>query len=139
MKDEFLNRIDLLTSDSEPKYGQMTVHQMVCHCTDFYRLALGKITLKEKPLLDAQEVIQLAQAKKTVPSPKELDQVAGNGTPPDEFKADIVLLKKNLEEFYNLNEGYDYPPHFYFGKLNHLEWKKIADYHMNHHLRQFKV
>ena len=139
MKAEFLNRIDQLTPNIQLKYGQMTVHQMVCHCTDFYRLVLGKKKLNEKPSLNAQEVIQLAQSKKTVPSPKELDQVKGNGTPPIEFKKDIIALKTHLEEFYTLEESYNYPSHFYFVKLNHLEWRKIASYHMNHHLRQFRV
>lgn len=67
MINDFLNRIDQLTEDHKPKYGKMTVQQMVCHCTDFYRLVLRKMTLSEKPKVSAAEVIKLAQNKKTVP------------------------------------------------------------------------
>ena len=139
MKNELLKRINQLTPKIQPKFGQMTAHQMVCHCTDFYRLILGEMLLKEKPLLNVQEVTQLAQSKKKVPSPNQFDQVAGNGTSPKNFESALATLKKYLEKFYRLHEAYDYPPHFYFGRLSRIEWRKIAYYHMNHPLRQFKV
>lgn len=135
----FVERIDKLTTLHQPKFGKMNAHQMVCHCSDFYRLIFREIQLNEKPLLSLQEVTLLAQSKKTVPSPKEIDQVAGNGTSPNNFELDLAALKKNLEKFYGLDDGYDYPSHFYFGKLSPQEWRKIAYYHMNHHLKQFKV
>ena len=139
MINDFLNRIDQLTEDHKPKYGKMTVQQMVCHCTDFYRLVLRKMTLSEKPKVSAAEVIKLAQNKKTVPAPTEIDQAAGNGTKPKDFSADIALLKFHLQAFYSLEEYYDYPPHFYFGKLSAKEWIQMAEYHLNHHLKQFGV
>ena len=45
----FLDRIRQLTPNTKAKYGQMNVHQMVCHCTDFYRFVLGLLKLEEQP------------------------------------------------------------------------------------------
>jgi hypothetical protein len=109
MKNDFLNRIDQLTEGHKPKYGKMTVQQMVCHCTDLYRLVLREITLSEKPNISAEEAIKLAQSRKTVPAPTEMDQVAGNGTKTSDFKTDLSLLKSKLKAFYALEKNYDYP------------------------------
>ena len=35
-------RIDKLSLESEPSFGQMNVNQMICHCTDTIRMALGE-------------------------------------------------------------------------------------------------
>ena len=139
MKNDFLNRIDQLTEGHKPKYGKMTVQQMVCHCTDLYRLVLREMTLREKPNISAAEAIKLAQSRKTVPAPTEMDQVAGNGTKASDFETDIFLLKSKLQAFYALEKDYDYPPHFYFGKLNKKEWVQMTAYHLRHHLKQFGV
>lgn len=40
---EILNRIMNLTPDSKRQWGKMTVNEMVCHCADQIRVALGKI------------------------------------------------------------------------------------------------
>ena len=135
----FTERIDKLTPLHSPKYGKMNVHQMVCHCTDFYRLVLGEKTLEDRPTLSAKEVFILAKEKKTVPAPKGMDQVLGKGTPPSTFKNDIALLKEKLSTFLNLDHEHDFPPHFYFGKLDPQKWIEVSDYHLNHHLKQFGV
>lgn len=98
-----------------------------------------EITLNEKPNISAAEAIKLAQSRKTVPAPTEMDQVARNGTKTSDFKTDISLLKSKLKAFYALEKDYDYHPHFYFGKLNKKEWVKMAEYHLSHHLKQFGV
>lgn len=38
---QFFNRIDKLVPESEPLFGKMNVNQMICYCTDFYRMAKG--------------------------------------------------------------------------------------------------
>lgn len=38
---QVFERIDKLNSESKPLFGKMNVHQMICHCTDFYRMANG--------------------------------------------------------------------------------------------------
>ena len=71
MKNDFYKRIDQLNEKQQAKYGKMTVQQMVCHCTDFYRLVLKELELVEKPKISAYEAIEKAQSKQTVPAPKK--------------------------------------------------------------------
>jgi hypothetical protein len=113
----FLARIDSLTPQHKAKYGKMNVHQMVCHCTDFYRLAFQELLLTDIPLHSAKEVVILAKERKTVPAPKDIDQVAGSGTKPTTFTNDIHLLKEKIIAFYNCPEDVEFLPHFYFGSL----------------------
>ena len=69
----FLTRIDSLTPNHKTKYGKMNVHQMVCHCKDFYRIALEELTLTETPKLSKEEVLILAKERKIVPAPKDIN------------------------------------------------------------------
>lgn len=139
MKNDFYSRIDQLTEKQQAKYGKMTVQQMVCHCTDFYRLVLKELEVVEKRQISAREAIEKAKSKQTVPAPQEIDQALGNGTAPASFEEDKDLLKTYLKRFYALDKTYAFQSHFYFGKLNREEWLRVADYHLNHHLKQFGV
>ena len=69
MKNDFYNRINQLSEKQQAKYGKMTVQQMVCHCTDFYRLVLKELELVEKPKISAHEAIEKTQSNQTVPPP----------------------------------------------------------------------
>jgi len=137
---EFLRRIDALTLAHKPKFGQMNVHQMVCHCTDQLRLAFGTIIPDEDYLkIDPREVKELALAKKTVPTPKGIGQTEGGGTQPTTFDNDLALLKTNLSDFINIPEDFEYAPHPYFGAFDKRRWTSLTVYHLNHHLSQFNV
>ena len=136
----FLNRIDQLTPDKKAKFGKMNVHQMVCHCADQIRLALGTLRADDDYIkIDPDTVKAMARAKETVPTPKGLDQVAGGGTPPTTFENDRALLKNQLHEFLKMPEDIDYPPHPYFGAFDKKRWINLTRYHLNHHLSQFYV
>ncbi|MCM3238734.1 hypothetical protein M3589_13495 [Heyndrickxia oleronia] len=39
--EEFLNPIDKLNQNSQPKWGRMDVAQMLAHCSSFQDIALG--------------------------------------------------------------------------------------------------
>jgi len=137
---EFLKRIDYLAPQHRPVFGKMNVHQMVCHCTDQLRLALGTIKADvDFTPIDPSVVKSLALAKKPVPTPKGLGQVEGEGTAPTTFQNDKDLLKSHLLEFLNLPEDFDYATHPYFGKSDRKRWMSITIYHLDHHLSQFNV
>ncbi len=136
--EEFLKRIGQLTPEHRPVFGKMNVHQMVCHCTDQLRLALGTIKADDDYTpIDPNMVKNLALTKRPVPTPKGLGQVEGDGTLPTTFENDKVLLKSHLLEFLNLPEDFDYAPHPYFGKSDRKRWMVITVYHLDHHLSQF--
>ena len=55
----FLQRIDKLTIDHQGTFGVMNVNQMICHCTDQLRVALGTKTLGDQGEFDPNEIINL--------------------------------------------------------------------------------
>lgn len=136
----FLDRIDQLTPAHKAKYGKMNAHQMVCHCADQIRLALGIVQADEDYIkIDPDTVKEIARAQKTVPTPKGLDQVAGDGTQPTTFENDRALLKAELHEFLNKPQDFEFPPHPYFGAFDKKRWTNLTRYHLNHHLSQFNA
>jgi hypothetical protein len=41
-RDKLLDRLARLRPDTPRRWGKMTAHQMVCHCTDAFRNLLGE-------------------------------------------------------------------------------------------------
>jgi hypothetical protein len=135
----FLQRIDKLTIDHKGTFGVMTVNQMVCHCTDQLRVALGTKTLADQGEVDPNEIINLARTGQPVPTPKGLGQMEGDGTAPTTLENDKEILKRHILDFSRLPDGFNYPPHPYFGKIDKKRWTNLVIYHLNHHLGQFNV
>lgn len=141
MEDEeieiIFRRLDKLHSNSKPIFGKMNAHQMICHCSDQIRLALGTFKAEEYGKLKAKEVIALSKAGKTVPAAKGLGQVEGGGTKPTVFENDRMVLKQHVLEFSKLDEDFEFGIHPYFGKMNKEKWTRLTLYHLNHHFEQF--
>lgn len=135
----FLQRIDKLTTDHKGTFGVMTVNQMVCHCTDQLRVALGTKTVGDQGTFDSNEIIQLAKTGRPVPTPKGLGQLEGDGTTPTNLENDKEILKSHILNFSKLPDDFDYSPHPYFGKIDKKRWTNLVIYHLNHHLGQFNV
>lgn len=112
---------------------------MVCHCTDQIRLALGTLEAEEYGKLSPKEVFALSNAGKTVPTPKGLDQVKGEGTKPTIFDNDVKILKEHIIGFTKLGDNFDFNEHPYFGQLSIKKWGSLTIYHLDHHLKQFGV
>jgi len=135
----FISRINKLKPEQKALFGKMNVNQMVCHCTDLLRVALGILKATEYDMVDPKEIILLSKSGKPVPTPKEFDQVEGGGTKPTTLENDKKVLKELLLEFSRLEDGFSYAPHPYFGKIGKKRWNEITAYHLNHHLEQFNV
>ncbi|WP_420602958.1 DUF1569 domain-containing protein [Flagellimonas sp.] len=136
---EFFLRIEELTIEQEPSFGKMNAHQMICHCTDFFRMAMGAKKALEYGNVDPNEIKAAARQGKTVQTPKGFGQVEGNGTKPTDFEEDKETLKKFILEFMQLPINHEFAPHPYFGNLTKEKWERLAIYHLNHHLEQFNV
>ena len=117
----------------------MNAHQMVCHCTDQIRMALGTKKAEEDNTVNLREILLLARSGKMVPTPKGFGQVEGEGTIPSDFNNDKSVLKQHIIEFSEAKDSYDFALHPYFGKLDKEGWSEITNYHLNHHLKQFGV
>ena len=139
-KEELLRRIRTLRPDSVRQWGRMSVHQMVCHCCDAFRMAGG-----EKPTNDVSNFARRTVVKwialhlplrwpQGIQTVSEVDQYAG-GTKPVEFYADVAELETFVERF-GAHRG-TWPAHPIFGRLSQAEWQRWGYLHVDHHLRQF--
>jgi hypothetical protein len=137
--EDFFKRIDELDPSIQPKFGKMNVSQMVCHCTDFFRMAYGTKKADEYGIVNLNEILQRSSLGQTVPAPKGFGQIEGEGTAPTNFENDKTILKEHIREFSKLDKDFQFAEHPYFGNISYERWIELAIYHLNHHLKQFSV
>jgi hypothetical protein len=137
---EMVRRIRTVRPESRPRWGRMTAHQMMCHLSDAYRMAMNR-----KPVSMRSSWLERTVVKwivlyvpltwpSGIPTRPELDQAIG-GTPPIGFDRDVAELESLIETFRTITEGW--PPHPIFGRLSHRQWLRWGYLHSDHHLRQF--
>jgi len=124
----------------------MSCHQMVCHLSDAFRRAVGdRPPAERRDNLVTRTVVKWIALRTSLPwprgvrTPRDIDQVAGAGTPPTEFERDRSALIGLIERFVGLPTGAQRPRHFVFGVLTMRDWQRWAWAHVDHHLRQFGV
>ncbi len=132
-------RIDNLKIDQKAVWGKMNVSQMICHCADGIRMALGTKKPTAYGTRSAAEIMALAKAGKIVPTPPGFGQVEGEGTPSVDFEKDRQLLKDLIMEFSKSDKDFIFAPHAYFGTVTRERWNILVIYHLDHHLKQFGV
>lgn len=143
-KMQIIKRIAKLSENNERLWGKMTCGEMVCHCTDQIKMALGEINCKTiMPAFIGKIMFFLIMAGMPTPKGKvetapELKQGVG-GTKPNSFNKDSDLLKNYVNDFDKLYLTGIKNPHPAFGKLSKNEWGKLIYSHLNHHLSQFGV
>lgn len=137
-----VTRIQALTPDSQRRWGQMTMGQMLVHCTDQLRVSRGEKAVTSlripgflKPLVKWFFVTRLKRFKPNMQTLKELDSKAGM-TPSTTFEADRQTLLDLLNPAKYSLSGIEHPV---FGHLSHKEFGQVTWKHLDHHLRQFGV
>jgi len=144
---EVLQRIAALQPESAARWGRMSVHQMICHLSDGYRILTGERTAKPiappRPL--PRVVIKWIALYAPLDWPKdiattpELDQTIG-GTKPVEFARDVADLARLIEWVAGTGAAsLDHQRHPIFGPMSAAAWRRWAYLHADHHLRQFGV
>jgi hypothetical protein len=139
-RESILQRIASLTPSDARLWGKMSVHQMICHLCDAYRLPLG-----EKSASPATGFLQRTAMKwialrlplkwpKGVATRPEVEQGVG-GTPPAEFERDRAELLSLVRRF--CGTAALLVPHPFFGSMTRHEWLRWGYLHADHHLRQF--
>lgn len=137
---EIVGRIDHLTSDSTPAWGRMSVGEMVCHLSDYLRVALGHapaqaignaLTAALARAVFLRLPLRFPKNARTLP---ELRRTA-----PDTLARDVAMLKTLLEEFVSRKQRREWPRNPLFGRLTGAEWAGLVYRHTDHHLRQFRV
>jgi hypothetical protein len=134
-----LARVDALRADSMRRWGRMDVAQMLAHCQQPLRVALGELPLKRSLV----GLLLGRLAKKKLLAPKPWKQ--GLPTAPEfkvtdrrDFANERAALRALVERF-----GRGGPalltkaPHPFFGPLAAHEWQALQWRHLDHHLTQF--
>jgi len=137
-------RIQSLSVSSLRKWGSMTVEQMLAHCADQIRLALGEKAAHEKPTFFNRNIAKYAGLWlpripiKNMKGPVDMDWQQFGSQPQDvtSEKQQLILL---LKQFRASALGSHFNPHPMFGKLNRSQWARFMYVHIDHHLRQFGV
>ena len=139
---DLLKRLRLLRPETRARWGRMNAHQMVCHLSDSFQLALGAKTASEDITFLSRTGIRWfalhtpLRWPKGAPTRPEMDQFRG-GTPPVEFAGDAEALAGVIQEFAGRPRSYSFARHPVFGELTEWEWMRWGYLHVDHHLRQF--
>lgn len=134
-------RIKALTSESRPLWGKMDVAQMLAHCQQPLRVAIGQLRLKRSLV----GVLFGGMAKRSLLSGKPWGK--GMPTAPEfrvtsqqDFERERRALLDIVRRF---GEGgpasLTTQPHPFFGVLTPEQWNALQWRHLDHHLRQFGV
>ena len=141
-KAELLQRVRTLRPDSVRRWGRMSVHQMVCHLCDGFRMGMG-----DKPVRRVAGAIRGTSIKWVAlylpmrwpsgfPTTAELDQER-LGTSPTEFAADVAQLEALLDLVTTQPRSFEWHIHPLFGRMSEGAWLRWGYLHVDHHLRQF--
>lgn len=139
-RNELLDRLAEVRSDSQPRWGSMSAHQMICHLSDSFRAMLGEKTVSPSTSFFKRTVLKRLALWVPVPWPHgfktrpEIDQQLG-GTRPVNFASDMAELRILFSRF--CGQTGKLAPHPMFGQLSEAESMRHAYLHTDHHLRQF--
>ena len=136
---EYIGRINKLTPQSQALWGKMNVSQMLAHCQQPLRVALGELKLKR----GLMGILFGSWAKKKLTGPEEFSK----NMPTDKsfLVKDERSFEKEKEGLINLinrfNQGgvaaLTREPHPFFGSMTPEQWDILQSKHLDHHLKQF--
>ncbi|WP_304344060.1 DUF1569 domain-containing protein [Chryseobacterium koreense] len=139
----YIDRINKLTPESQRKWGKMTVDQMLAHCNVTYEMVYEP--QKHRAPGGIAKFILKSFVKPKVVGEKSYPQ---NSPTAPQFiikeNKDFDSEKKRLIGFIQKTqqlgrEAFDGKESFSFGKLKAQEWNNMFAKHLNHHLSQFGV
>lgn len=136
---EIENRINKLSIDSIPIWGEMNVSQMFYHCQFPLKIALRKEHPKLKPnflakLLFKKSMYNDKPWKKNLPTHSKLKVVEQK-----DYETEKEQLLNLVAEFSNQRKRKEWDDHPMFGKFTNEQWGKMQYKHLDHHLQQFNV
>jgi hypothetical protein len=100
-RNEVLDRLTKVRPDSQPRWGSMSAHQMICHLSDSFRASLGEKYVSPAAPFLKRTLMKWAALWVPLPWPHgietrpEIDQQQG-GTPPAEFASELPHGQFNL-------------------------------------------
>ncbi len=137
---EIRTRILALTRSDAPRWGIMTVAQMICHVRAAYLYALADTPVDFISLPFPPTAVKHFALKLATPWPHSLTTIPqlkleAPGMATTTFEHDLDTLLNAFDNFSSLtNHTRDHP---FFGAMNHADWMRWGYLHPDHHLRQF--
>jgi hypothetical protein len=140
--DDVIKRINNLTPATQPKWGKMSVAQMLAHCCVTYEMVYenkhpapaGIMKLMLKLFVKNLVVTEKPYKHNSRTAPAFLI------TSEKEFNAEKARLVEYIKKTQQLGaDHFDNKPSLSFGPLNKTEWNNMFYKHLDHHLTQFGV
>lgn len=140
-RNDLLRRLKSLSPSSQPRWGQMTAHQAICHLSAALQSGLdapstSETTAASGPLTHLPlkwlviHVLPWPKAKLSAP-PELLHR------PQSSWDADILTLSSLLLRAAERGPSARWPGTPVFGTLSGNSWGVLLRKHIDHHLRQF--
>jgi len=138
VREELIRRITSINENSKPQWGQMTVGQMLKHCSMWDEMAQEKTLFKQSLLGKLVGKFALKDMMKDEPVKKNLPTVpAFKMTAHYDIDGEKQHWIKLLNEYPAMsNEGFLHP---FFGHLTKEQTGRLVYKHADHHLRQFNA
>lgn len=134
-----LARADSLKPDRRPKWGKMSVTQMLRHCTVPILATMGeyKVTHKKTffriwPL--QKLIIYVLPWPQSAPTAPEF-VITEDG----DFQTRLAALHAAIDKFAAKGPNQPLQDHAAFGPLSGADWGALTHRHIDHHLKQFGV
>ncbi len=142
-KAEILGRLRGLRPESARRFGRMSVHPMLCHLADAFRMALGQKAVRivaspfQRTFVKGFALyVPLPWPEGRLPTSPELDQEHG-GTRPVDFARDLAEVEALIAWVTAPGLPLRLQVHPVFGAMSDAAWLRWAYLHTDHHLRQF--
>lgn len=142
VSNEVIARIESLTPETKPKWGKMSVSQMLAHCNVTYKMAFS--TSRKRPKFLTRLVLKYI-VKPMVVSEKPFPKNGKTApqflvTDDKNFDEEKSRLIENVKKVQELGSDYfDGKKSITLGKLKSQEWNNMFYKHLDHHLTQFGV
>ena len=128
---EILRRLKALRTDNVRQWGRMSVHQMVCHLNDSFRIATGQVRVSASTERVPRGIIKWFALYVPLRWPQgiatrpEIDQIVA-GTKPVDFAGDLAQLVAFVETCTARRSTFEWPPHPIFGRMSEADWLRWA-------------
>ncbi|MBI2688577.1 MAG: DUF1569 domain-containing protein [Acidobacteria bacterium] len=138
-RQSLLARFDSLSPEMAPRWGRITVSQMVKHCTVPILSTTGEFPATQKRtffrIWPMQKlVIYVLPWPKGAPAAPE-SIITDNG----DLSERVAALRVAVGKFVARGESQEFAPHAAFGPLGAKDWGALVHRHLDHHLQQFGV
>ncbi len=144
LKNEFVNMLATIDSNTQALFGKMNVHQMIEHMGYAFRQASGLVPLEATGDEETtQKMYRFMMSDKpfkdNTPNPYLPDEPAPTSS--ETVIESLDFLQKDIDHFFKVFEK---DPDLrilnpFFGNLNFDEWTHLLHKHALHHLRQFGI